>query len=84
MNEEKASETLKKVNALCVSHTISEVVELLSNEWEKYLRKLGTENHVYLKSKCFANTRLLLTRYDNKTSVYIAIPPKVNEWHSAF
>lgn len=84
MNEQKASETLKQIKELCVTHTISEVVELLSKEWEKYLRKLGTENHVYLKSKCYANTRLLLTKYKDETKVYMAIPPEVNTWHSSF
>jgi glucose-6-phosphate 1-dehydrogenase len=84
MNEEKASETLKQVNELCVTHTISEVVEILSKEWKKYLKRLGTENHVYLKSKCYANTRLLLHKNEDHISVYMAIPPAVNTWHSSF
>lgn len=84
MNEQKASEVLAKVKELCVSYTIKEVVEILSKEWGKYLQKLGTENHVYLKSKCYANTRLLLHKYEGETKVYIAIPPAVNTWHSSF
>lgn len=85
MNEQKASEVLKQINELCVSHTISEVVELLSSEWERcYTKIFKHDNHFYLKSKCYANTRLCFHNYEGKVKVFIAIPPEVNTWHSSF
>ena len=83
MNEQKASEVLALVKEMCVTHTIEEVVNILSSEWERCYKKIaGTFNHVYLKSKCFANTRLLLHKGDYGTSVYISIVP--NHWQSSF